>query len=758
MDFVDGKPKLFGWNPVRIQLACLLLTGLFVLGVDRWVETIARPFLYRSVEETPEAHAAVVLGAGVYSNGVPSPMLADRLETGVALYRAGKVKKLLLSGDHGRRDYDEVNAMRDYVARLGIPWGDIFMDHAGFSTYDSMYRARDVFLARDVIIVTQEFHLPRAVFTARALGLNATGVAADRQPYGNTAYLRGREVIARAKAFLQVYVLRSVPKFLGPSIPIIGDGRVTVDRQAGHGPATETAPELTEVSPVTWTVAVVPVPGLTINSRTVYLAPPYTFRIEFSAPVDRDSVETAIRNNLWDAADLAMFSFAWTGDREVTLTVADLPQQTKSLLISPYGGRDREGNPLSAREGDSARFVARHPGGLWRYRQEVKSPPITRFGQPYEVVSASPDGKRLFLRLWVRDTRPVGPTPGLGYLYDLRTGVLARLGTLDGWIFALWTPDGGLLAWGQSPKTETLGYEGQALYIDPDGRQSVLHHGAQVIEALVDPGSRRAALFLQSGMPLAPGGSVSEEAPEVDLLLVDFPTNKHRLYPAIAMPDRSPNDVPFLEAEWSPDGSVIAYRDAGGSEDGKWAVWLLDPASGERRKVAGEGVHLGWLRSWSPDGQHLFLAGVGVVDRQGRIVFRDDGPGACSWSPRGNRLFVGGVGLVDTHTWKVLRTVGRNNVHSSWSPDGLHLLVEEMGVLDSSGKLLNSAQLLDTARALWSPGGRHAYLPGLRMIVDVPTGKTRPLPADLGDPSLGRPEVVAWAADGETLLLAPNPD
>lgn len=105
------------------------------------------------------------------------------------------------------------------------------MDHAGFSTYETMYRARDVFLAKDAIVATQGAHLPRAVFIARSLGLNATGVAADRQPYGGATHLlRSREVAARAKAFLQVYVLHSRPRFLGPPIPITGDGRVTGDR------------------------------------------------------------------------------------------------------------------------------------------------------------------------------------------------------------------------------------------------------------------------------------------------------------------------------------------------------------------------------------------------------------------------------------------------------------------------------------------------------------------------------------------------
>jgi SanA protein len=154
-------------------------------------------------------------------------MLADRLETGVELYRLGKVEKLLLSGDHGTVPYDEVNAMRTYVIERGVPPEDIFMDHSGFSTFDSMYRARDVFLVTDALVVTQDFHLPRAVYTARALGLEATGVSADRRPYRDTGRLAVREWLARCKAFLQLQVLNSRPRFLGPTIPITGDGRAT---------------------------------------------------------------------------------------------------------------------------------------------------------------------------------------------------------------------------------------------------------------------------------------------------------------------------------------------------------------------------------------------------------------------------------------------------------------------------------------------------------------------------------------------------
>jgi len=130
--------------------------------------------------------------------------------------------------------------MRRYVLREGVPAEDVFMDHAGFDTYDSIYRARDVFGVEGVVIVTQAFHLPRAVYTARALGLDAVGLVADRRPYALRVrvWLALRESLSRVKALLEIHVLHARPRFLGPRIPITGDGRRTVDeppRRRGRG-------------------------------------------------------------------------------------------------------------------------------------------------------------------------------------------------------------------------------------------------------------------------------------------------------------------------------------------------------------------------------------------------------------------------------------------------------------------------------------------------------------------------------------------
>jgi SanA protein len=180
-----------------------------------------------SLEAVPHAQAALVLGAQVKPDGTPSAMLADRIEAAAELYRAGKVDKLLLSGDHGRWGYDEVGAMRRELLARGIPARDLFTDHAGFDTWDSAQRARRVFGVESAIVVTQRFHLGRALYAAHRAGLDATGYAADRRSYGRVlGRLRLREALARVKVVADA-VTGADPRFLGPQLPIGGDGRAT---------------------------------------------------------------------------------------------------------------------------------------------------------------------------------------------------------------------------------------------------------------------------------------------------------------------------------------------------------------------------------------------------------------------------------------------------------------------------------------------------------------------------------------------------
>ena len=181
------------------------------------------------VREAPRAQAALVLGAQVMPNGAPSSMLSDRITAGAELYEAGRVDKLLLSGDHSREHYDEVGTMRDILLEQGIPAEDLFTDHAGFDTWDSAQRAKRVFDVDSVVVVTQKFHMARAHYDARHAGLDATGYVADKRQYGKImGKLRLREAAARVKTLGDV-VTGADPHFLGPVIPITGDGRTSWD-------------------------------------------------------------------------------------------------------------------------------------------------------------------------------------------------------------------------------------------------------------------------------------------------------------------------------------------------------------------------------------------------------------------------------------------------------------------------------------------------------------------------------------------------
>lgn len=223
---------LMNRNRTRILLLCLVVLALLslaaVLLLNGHVRHAAAPYL-RTPEEAltlEDMDCILVLGCGVRPDGTPSLMLQDRLQMGLRLYHDGAAPKLLMSGDHGRAEYDEVNAMKAFALESGVPSRDIFMDHAGFSTYESMYRARDVFLVKRLLIVSQGYHLYRAVYDACALGLDAYGVAAEDIAYGGQAGRELREILARNKDFFYC-LIKPEPTFLGDSIPIGGNGDLT---------------------------------------------------------------------------------------------------------------------------------------------------------------------------------------------------------------------------------------------------------------------------------------------------------------------------------------------------------------------------------------------------------------------------------------------------------------------------------------------------------------------------------------------------
>lgn len=203
------------------SLAALLLLGATatIWGLARLVVRAEQGRIF-AVAEAPPRQVALVFGAGVFPDGALSPPLADRVSVAVELYRQGKVRKLLMSGDNSRRTYDESTAMKQYAVSLGVPPADVVLDYAGFHTYDSCYRAQAVFDIHGAVLVTQRFHLARALFTCTGLGVDAVGVAADQQRYQRALWYRVREELARARAYLQVRLTHPKPRFLGPKIQV----------------------------------------------------------------------------------------------------------------------------------------------------------------------------------------------------------------------------------------------------------------------------------------------------------------------------------------------------------------------------------------------------------------------------------------------------------------------------------------------------------------------------------------------------------
>ncbi|MBB5084312.1 SanA/YdcF family protein [Nonomuraea endophytica] len=199
-----------------------MLASVLALAPMTWAWLDSSP--HRATADTdgwlarvPAAQAALVLGAGLYG-GQPSPMLARRLDVAAELYRAGKVKALLLSGDNSRKEYDEPTAMRDYLTHKGVPVDAMVLDYAGFDTWDSCVRARKVFGAQRLTVVTQVFHIPRAVTLCRTAGLETYGVGDDstKQWAAATYAYATRELLATAKGFADAILLRSDPVFPGP--------------------------------------------------------------------------------------------------------------------------------------------------------------------------------------------------------------------------------------------------------------------------------------------------------------------------------------------------------------------------------------------------------------------------------------------------------------------------------------------------------------------------------------------------------------
>lgn len=208
-----------------IKLAFWSLVLLVVIfGIPRLITVIVSAGKLYTTSESPEARAAIVFGAGLQRDGTPSPVLKDRVTAAAQLYQLGKVEKLLMSGDNRFADYNEPAAMKDYAIGLGVPEDAIVLDYAGRRTYDTCYRAQHIFGLQEALLVTQKFHLPRAIFTCNGLGMRVNGVIADLRDY-HTHSLRFwnmRELPATLVALWQVWVSHPLP-VLGEREPIFTD-------------------------------------------------------------------------------------------------------------------------------------------------------------------------------------------------------------------------------------------------------------------------------------------------------------------------------------------------------------------------------------------------------------------------------------------------------------------------------------------------------------------------------------------------------
>jgi SanA protein len=206
-------------------LAGILLVAAAPFVLRAWVDRSYQDRIYAQVTDVPSRPAAIVFGAGYWPSGQLSAALGDRMETAIALYEAGKVNKLLLTGDNRFEDYNEPARMAAYAEARGVPSQDLVLDYAGRRTYDSCYRAGNIFGVDGAILVTQAYHLPRALFTCERLGVDAAGISADRRQYIRGDWYRLRELPALARAWLDLYVLKPLP-VLGDPIQVDWDSRV----------------------------------------------------------------------------------------------------------------------------------------------------------------------------------------------------------------------------------------------------------------------------------------------------------------------------------------------------------------------------------------------------------------------------------------------------------------------------------------------------------------------------------------------------
>lgn len=213
---------------IFLILFTALVVMVFIINYAVKLSTKNQILTETEASKLEDIDCILVLGAGIWGDK-PSPMLEDRLLQAISLYEDNVSTKLIMSGDHGRKEYDEVNIMKDFAIKKGVPSENIFMDHAGFSSYESVYRAKEIFKADKIVIVTQEYHLHRALYIANQLGIEAYGVNSDPRKYAGQSYRELREILARNKDFVKC-IFKPEPTYLGETIPVNGNGDITNDK------------------------------------------------------------------------------------------------------------------------------------------------------------------------------------------------------------------------------------------------------------------------------------------------------------------------------------------------------------------------------------------------------------------------------------------------------------------------------------------------------------------------------------------------
>ncbi len=201
-------------------ISILVILFTWVITINSFIVSFSNPYIYANIKELPAVKVWIVLWASVYKNGIPSDILKDRLNGALLAYKYWKIKKIIVSWDNSSKEYDEPTNMKNYLVKYWVDSGDIYLDYAGFDTYDSLYRAREIFSVYSISKFTQEFHLPRSIFIAKNLWMEAYGFETDYHTYISQRWNNIRESFARVKAWFDVYIWHSKSKFLWEKVVI----------------------------------------------------------------------------------------------------------------------------------------------------------------------------------------------------------------------------------------------------------------------------------------------------------------------------------------------------------------------------------------------------------------------------------------------------------------------------------------------------------------------------------------------------------